>query len=706
MLSTIFNFLLIILGFGVLIFVHELGHFLAAKWAGIRTEAFAIGMLTPVVSWRKGVGFAAGSTHRKVVARTGKPPEKLTEDELERYGIGETEYSLRWLPIGGFVKMLGQDDTNPNAVSTDPRSFNVCPIGKRMVVISAGVISNLIFAILFFIVAFLAGVRFEAPVIGEIAPGAPAGLARAVNAEELQAAGVRHLALQSGDTIKSIGGEPIETFADVHIATAMSRPDEPLELIASRRGLPEGMSLRFSMVPEKDRVSGLLSIGIGPAASTRLWADDEDLQQYFAKEGIEGLPLRQGMRLLEAGGAPIDTFEQFESVVDASGGQPVPTAWQAEDDRGARHGPIVRMNVPVEPEFQLLFYPRPEKESLQDYELGLLGFTPLVEMSEVPDDSQNRGVILVGDVILAAGSISAPRMKEFREEVKRHESKTIKLQVLREGGPEDLTAPVDRDGKLNVLPGYALGLPLTATPIESVRGDAKDTEPRPTPAALLHLLGRTRLEAVNGETITDWASFRELLRRHTAGGKTTVALDITHPTPGAERETMTLRLSAQDVASLQSLGWMSVLPSPLFEPLYTTLDAGGNPFTAAAMGFRRTHRFIVLTYLTIDRLFRGSVGVEQVRGPVGIVHVGTQIADRGFTYLIFFLGIISVNLAVINFLPLPIVDGGLFLFLIYEKLKGRPPSLAFQNAATIFGIVLIGTVLLVVTWNDVVRLLS
>src|SRR5512145_1529359 len=99
MLTSVFNFLLIVLGFGVLIFVHELGHFLAAKWAGIRTEAFAIGMLTPVLSWRKGVGFAAGSTHRKVVARTGKPPEKLSDEELRRYCIGETEYSLRWLPI-------------------------------------------------------------------------------------------------------------------------------------------------------------------------------------------------------------------------------------------------------------------------------------------------------------------------------------------------------------------------------------------------------------------------------------------------------------------------------------------------------------------------------------------------------------------------------------------------------------------------------
>ena len=119
-----------------------------------------------------------------------------------------------------------------------------------------------------------------------------------------------------------------------------------------------------------------------------------------------------------------------------------------------------------------------------------------------------------------------------------------------------------------------------------------------------------------------------------------------------------------------------------------------------------TQKFIVMTYLTIDRLIRGSVGVEQLRGPVGIIHIGTQIADRGLTFLIFFLALISVNLAVINFLPLPIVDGGLFLLLIYEKLKGRPPSLAFQNAATIVGMFMIGTVLLVTFYNDVMRLVS
>ena len=113
---------------------------------------------------------------------------------------------------------------------------------------------------------------------------------------------------------------------------------------------------------------------------------------------------------------------------------------------------------------------------------------------------------------------------------------------------------------------------------------------------------------------------------------------------------------------------------------------------------------VVTVYLTIDRLFRGSVGVEQLRGPVGIIDLGAKILPKGLMVFIFFLGMISVNLAVLNFLPLPIVDGGLFLFLIYEKLKGRAPSVQFQNIATGVGLVLIGTVFIVTFYNDIMRL--
>jgi regulator of sigma E protease len=75
-------------------------------------------------------------------------------------------------------------------------------------------------------------------------------------------------------------------------------------------------------------------------------------------------------------------------------------------------------------------------------------------------------------------------------------------------------------------------------------------------------------------------------------------------------------------------------------------------------------------------------------------------------WLLFFLALISVNLAVINFLPLPIVDGGQFLFILFEQISGRPVPLAFQNAATLAGLVFIGCIFLFVTFNDVKNLLG
>jgi len=115
---------------------------------------------------------------------------------------------------------------------------------------------------------------------------------------------------------------------------------------------------------------------------------------------------------------------------------------------------------------------------------------------------------------------------------------------------------------------------------------------------------------------------------------------------------------------------------------------------------------IVMTYVTLLRLFEGSVQVEHLRGPVGIAHLGTQVVDQGLIQLLFFLAVISANLAVINFLPLPIVDGGHAVFLISEWITGRPVSVAVQNVATLAGLLLIGAVFLVVTFNDIMRLVG
>ena len=104
---------LLLIGFSFLIFVHELGHFFVAKWVGIKVTQFAICFGPAILAWRKGMGMRFGSTE-------GEFQAQVDESDLS---VGETEYRLNWLPLGGYVKMLGQDDMDPGSRNEDPRSF-------------------------------------------------------------------------------------------------------------------------------------------------------------------------------------------------------------------------------------------------------------------------------------------------------------------------------------------------------------------------------------------------------------------------------------------------------------------------------------------------------------------------------------------------------------------------------------------------------
>ncbi|HRQ74217.1 MAG TPA: site-2 protease family protein, partial [Phycisphaerales bacterium] len=246
---------------------------------------------------------------------------------------------------------------------------------------------------------------------------------------------------------------------------------------------------------------------------------------------------------------------------------------------------------------------------------------------------------------------------------------------------------------------------------ESLADLRRDAVPAAPPAAGLITRPGTRVLSVGGAPVADFTQLREALRAATRdaqlrGEPATVSLELELP---VERDgvpvvrTAEWTLAGADLAALHALSWRPPFDVAVFE-LESFLRRATGPVNAVTEGVRETHRMMMMTYLTIARLFQGTVKVEHLRGPVGIADLGTRIADRGIIWLIFFLGLISVNLAVINFLPLPIVDGGQFLMLVYEQVRGRPVPIPVQNAVTMAGLLLIGTVFLVVTFHDVARL--
>ncbi len=152
--------------FAVLILVHEFGHFIAAKWAGIRVDEFAIGF----------------------------PPQLIS------YKRGETTYSINLLPLGGYVKMPGENgDATDDDGHYDPRTFAAKPASKRLIVLVAGVTMNLILAIVLFAAAEAVGSVQLRPVIGSVEANSPA----------------KAVGLRAGDHILAVNGQPVKYFSDM-----------------------------------------------------------------------------------------------------------------------------------------------------------------------------------------------------------------------------------------------------------------------------------------------------------------------------------------------------------------------------------------------------------------------------------------------------------------------------------------------------------
>src|ERR1700690_2453439 len=154
---------------GILIFVHELGHFIVAKSVGVEVQKFSLGF------------------GPRIIGRT----------------FGDTEYLLSAFPLGGYVKMLGQEDTPSEAEeipeSERHRAYNFQPIWKRFLIVVSGPLFNLFFAALLFFFIFLNGVPYLLPVVGDVNADSPA---------------FRH-GLLKGDIIAEINGSEISSWDDM-----------------------------------------------------------------------------------------------------------------------------------------------------------------------------------------------------------------------------------------------------------------------------------------------------------------------------------------------------------------------------------------------------------------------------------------------------------------------------------------------------------
>ncbi|MCC6579366.1 MAG: site-2 protease family protein [Phycisphaeraceae bacterium] len=699
--SNILPMIWLLLGFGFIIFVHELGHFLAAKLVGIKVTQFAICFGHALVTWRKGIGFRAGSSEKEYqrriraeLARRGRPVDEDKELDTAvadrvggELGMGETEYRINWIPMGGYVKMLGQEDLDPTAQSSDPRSFNRKPAWARAIVISAGVVVNLIFGVIFFVLAFMAGVEFPPAQIGAMTPGSAAE--QAVCTQHPNAPQYR--GLRPGDDILTVDGNDVTDMMEVAIHTALSDPGKVIRVRVQREGEPA--PLDYDALPQISELPPrLLALGIEPPMSLEVSKNlaEDDLPALLRNAGV-----RPGMTLSAAGDRAIRRFDQFRhAIIDAQG---APVTVTFSDASKAEKAEVAMRAEPR------LVYSETEPVA------NLAGLTPTTRVAAVePKSAAAVGGIQPGDVLARVGDVLWPELEEVREVVnpdgKSEGDRPLVVDVLRGETIVHLDPITPRNGLLGIHMTRAVEHAVVATAMPGTPGD------------LMNLTPGSRIVLLDDHVIHDFGDLQRWLaflsRRAVEKGLDRLDVAVTaemnvKDKPQVER---TLVLDRQTMTQLMATEWS--LPSALGREGSAVFDllrvrvAATNPITALKLGVRKTHQFMVQTYITIARLIQGSVRVEHLRGPVGIVDEGRHIAKQGWPYLMFFLGLISANLVVLNFLPIPIVDGGLMVMLIIEKLKGSPLSARIQTAATLAGLVLIGGIFLVTFYYDMLRLMQ
>ncbi len=691
-MSTFFDFLLLLIGFSLVIFVHELGHFAVAKWVGIRVEQFAIGMGPALLSWRKGIGWRPGTTQPEYEARL-KAGGRAAD-------LGETEYRLNALPIGGYVKMLGQEDLDMAAVVNDPRSYSSRPIWARMCVVSAGVVMNIIFALVLFVICFMWGVQTMVPVIGGVSPDSLAAITMPANAAEH---GITTAGIRPGDRVVSINGKPIRSYDQILLAAAVSRPGQSLRIEVDRAG----QRLTFDLAPRADRETRLLALGIASTQSATMLdyqpgsALHRQVQTIFRLAGLDEVAPAPGLRLAEVNGEPIDAVWQLSRAIDASGGEPLELTFEDPES-----GTVSRGSLRPDPDFMLA--------QIQDGNAWyaarhLLGLVPAPVVIDV-DPDRSADWIIPGDVIIGAKEASWLRSDELQRALQPRAKTTV--VVLRDGREREFDITVDRLGRAGFtwtdMP--AMAPPIIADTLDeiSVRGsEGGAAEERAAPARRLNIMPGSRIVSIAGGEVATWRDVFMRLRGvlEPESGPTSIEITCELPLPGRPMETLNWSIDEPSARAVLALEWHSQLSVTIFQPLRETQRAA-NPIAAVSMGLERTWEMIITTYQTLDRLVRGSIKVDQLKGPVGIAELGTRVAGQGLPYLLLFLGVINVNLAVLNFLPIPIVDGGLMVFLIIEKIKGSPVSVQVQNAATVVGLLLIGSLFLVTFYNDVLNLIT
>jgi regulator of sigma E protease len=531
----------------VLIFVHELGHFVWAKLFGVKVLTFSIGFGPKILRFR------------------GR----------------ETEYCVGLLPLGGFVKMLDENRQDPVLPEDRRRTFEAQPLYRRIIIILAGPVMNVLFPVLLYFTVFLSQTRFLPPTVGVVLPGHPA-----------------EGKLMPGDRVLAVDGSRISTFADLRRIVAAS-PNKELTLDVFRNN----QQIEVVLIPREEVVHKPLDIedrvgeiGIRP-------------NKPAAVVGVprpESPAYRAGLRtfdlVTESRGRPVTTLADLELLLHDNHGETVPITYLRPVEVPHALGGLADMAV---------------------YESGVAALTPEAAR---------------GDLVARTGL----------------EAADLYVCHVPEGSAE---------WRAGMRPG-------------------------------------DRITEVDHVEVTAWSMVVERLMASPA------APHVLAWTSSGQRKTGTIQLRREDYLDeygrvrphfiVRMSNWAPSVPEPFVE----------NP---ARIGYafhsalEETHDVIRLIVVGAVRIVQGRVSLSTLGGPIAVYDVVGDERAKGVSYFVWAMAVISINLGLINLVPIPVLDGGHLLFFLFEAVLRRPLPLRVRELASLAGLMVLLGLMAVAFKNDVER---
>ncbi len=532
---------------GVLVFVHELGHLVWAKYFGVRVLKVSLGFGPRIAGFRR----------------------------------GETVYVISALPLGGYVRMLGENPWDEVRPKDSDRSFANLSLWRRFAIVVAGPLMNLAFPVLLYSVVFLGDDQLTPASVGMVSPDHPADGR-----------------LLPGDVVTRIDKTPISTFYDL-TRIVENNPGKPLRFEIKRGD----KILEQTITPvrsEKERPLDLNQqvgrIGIMPQHPLAVIGVRSHNAPAFAAR------MRTFDVIVSAAGRPVERFIDLEKVLGNNQGSLVPITYLRPTPVPAALGGLIELDI---------------------YEPRVTTLTP------------DPGT---GSAVARAGI----------------EPSDLYVSDVTAGSPEH---------GLGLLPGDRL-VTLDGRPVRAWASFVDN------------------LKADRGKS--HWLTFRrgddELSGHYTLARQRGVS-------------------SLGQVYDRYAVGIRNWVP--------TRLDpAVANPqplLYAVREAFRATGDVVQLTFYSVVRLFQGRLTLKSLGGPLTVFQAAGTAARAGALNYLTLMAFISIELGLINLLPVPLLDGGHLMFFLVEAVARRPVSVRVREYAHLAGLAFLLGVMILAFKNDIER---